>query len=267
MSPSRTDELLEAWGAVAHAAELPTEAPRPPSHIARVTLAAAAAIVIVVVVAVVALGIGGQGGPTAGTAGSAPATTISATVSAAPTPTARPATPSPTATPSPLALPNPGGTCSASRIVVGQVTGFPGYPAIGSDDWFVRLALKNGGPDCVLHLPAVIGVASATGPFTAVTVNHWGTVTATGDNSTKQFATIRAGHTLSIVLGDSWYTSAPWTPPPCSNPVSDVARVVFPLAAGNLQIELPTEGGRAPFKRVCSSPASMTVSIDLSRPG
>ncbi len=179
------------------------------------------------------------------------------------------AAPAPTAALPPLALPNPGGTCSVGQIVVGKVVGFGGYAALGYADWFVRVPLKNVGGDCVLHLPTVLGVAPATGPFSAVSVTDAGTTTAAGDNSPKQSATIRAGHSLSIVLGDSWYLGdvVGQTAPPCLNPVSDVARITFPLAIGSLQIELPTVGGRAPFKEVCSSPASMTANIDLGRSG
>jgi hypothetical protein len=181
-------------------------------------------------------------------------------------PAATPATPSPTATPAPLALPNPGGTCSASQIVVGTVTSGSGPGASPyAPVRFVYLPLSNVGSGCALHLPTVIGVASATGPFTAVSVEDTGTMTTTGDIGSEQSASIGSGASLTIRLSDWWFVGfVGATPPPCLNPVSDVTRVAFPLATGSLQIELPTPGGSALFQQVCSSPASMTANIDLS---
>ncbi len=260
MADERITEILDEWRAVARAAVLPSDAPKPTRRASSFAALGAALLVLVVLVAVLGQGTGKPGVPGGGAAGSGPSATALATVSAAPSPTATAVTPSPIATPSPLALANSGGTCSASQIVVGTATWSPGYGAIGTILRFVRIPLRNIGDDCVLHLPAELGVASATGQFQAIGVRDAGTTTATGDNSPKQSVTIRAGHSLSIVLGDWWYSDAPLavSPPPCVSPIIDIARIMFPLATGSLQIELPTV-----FEQACSSSPSMSVGIDL----
>lgn len=191
----------------------------------------------------------------------------SATPSPASLPTSSPsltaaATPTPSVPASRVPLPSAGGTCSASQIVVGKATYGYGYGALGTTVVFVTLPLRNVGGDCVLHLPAVIGVASATGPFEAVSALDAGTESATGVNSPAESARIRSGRSLSIVLGDWWRidtltdNGTPVPAPPCLNPISDVTRVEFPLATGSLQVDLPTV-----LRQVCSSPASMSLTI------
>jgi hypothetical protein len=149
--------------------------------------------------------------------------------------------------------------------VVGGATYSYGYGSIGYTSMFVTLPLGNVGGNCVLHLPAVIGVASATGPFEAVSVLDAGTESATGDNSPAQSARVPSGGSLSIVLGASWWigmgmppdNGTPVPAPPCLNPISGVTRVEFPLATGSLQIELPTV-----FQQVCSSPSNTSLTIN-----
>ena len=144
--------------------------------------------------------------------------------------------PTPTVLSAP-SLPNPGGTCSASKFVVGTaIDDGPGFPTLGSGDDFVTLPLRNVGGECVLHLPATIAVASATGPFQAVRVLNAGIVTA---------FSVPAGGNVSIVLGDSWFVPSEFpqsegTPPACAGAISDVTRVEIPLASGSLQIGLGT---------------------------
>ena len=262
MADERIARILEEWQAVASAAVLPSDAPKPTRRASSFAVLGAAIVVLVVLAAVLARTAGNPDVRVGGAAGSGPSATALATVSVAPSATAAAVTPSPIATPSPLALANPGGTCSASQIVVGTATWGPGYGAIGTTLRFVTIPLRNIGDDCVLHLPAELGVASATGQFQAIGVRGAGTTTATGDNSPKQSVTIRAGQSLSIVLGDWWYSGAPLagSPAPCVSPINDIARIIFPLASGSLQIELPIT-----FDRACSRPASMSVGIDLQR--
>ena len=254
MSQSRTTEILEAWRSVADTAALPAEAPRPSRSVLPMGIAGAAVAVVVVLGALMVRGGSTPGVPIGGASSSGHSASPSATVLAV--------TPSPTGVPSPVQLPSAGGTCAASQIVVGTATYGPGYGAIGTSSVFVTLPLRNVGGDCVLHLPAVIGVASATGQFEAVSAFDVGTVSATGENSPAQSSTIRAGHSLSIVLGASWYVDTltnngtPVPAPPCLNPISAVTRVAFPLATGSIQIALPTV-----FQQVCSSPASVSLTI------
>ena len=145
---------------------------------------------------------------------------------------------------------------------MGKATYSYGYAAINSTSVYVTLPLGNVGDDCVLHLHAVIGVASAAGPFQAAMVEDNGTESATG-GSLAQSASIRSGGSLNIVLGAWWEVAilqpengTPFPAPPCLNPTSDVTRVEFPLATGTIQIKLPTV-----FKQVCSSPASVSLTI------
>jgi hypothetical protein len=255
MSQSRTTEILEAWRSVADSAALPAEAPRQSRSVLPMGIAGAAVAVAVVLVALLVRGGSTPGVPIGGAISSSPSASPSATV--------RAVTPSPTAVASPVALPNPGGTCSASQIVVGKATYSYGYGTIGTTSVYVTLPLRNVGGDCVLHLPAVIGVAPATGPFEAVSVEDNGTESATGENSPAQSVRILSGRSLSIVLGAWWRidtlrpeNGTPFPAPPCLNPISDVTRVAFPFATGRIQIDLPTV-----FNQICSSPASMSLTI------
>jgi hypothetical protein len=160
--------------------------------------------------------------------------------------------PTPTVSPAP-SLPNPGGTCSASQFVLGKaINDGPGFAALGTSDDFITEPLRDVGGNCVLRLPATIGVASATGPFQAVRVLNAGIVTAVSASS---------GGNVSIVLGASW--PIPWmlaqdgrTPPPCAGAISDVSRVEIPLASGSLQIELGTV-----WPEVCPDPASVSLTF------
>ena len=161
-------------------------------------------------------------------------------------------------------LPDPGGTCSVGQLKVGPATWGPGYGAIGTTSSFVRIPLTNIGADCVLDLPQVLGVAAAAGPFLAVPVNDSGTKTASGQYNPSQTSAIRAGWSLSITVGDWWYSGAPLSsnPRPCTNAIAGVSRILFPVANGSLEVDLPTT-----FDVVCASPSSMTVGIDLTKPG
>ncbi len=263
MSRSRTTEILEAWRTMADSAVLPAEAPRPSRSLLRMSIIGTGGVAVAMLVAVLV-----WGGSSPSVPGGAPASpsfssSPAAGISHSPLSTVAAATPSPTSVASPIALPNPGGTCSASQIVVGTPTWASGYGAIGSTSVYVTLPLRNTAADCVLQLPATIGVASATGGFEAASVEDNGTESATGENSPAQSARIRSGGSVSLVLG-AWWQAAPQqaengTPvpvPPCLHPISNVTRIQFPLAAGTIEIELPTV-----FNEVCASPASMSLTI------
>ena len=160
--------------------------------------------------------------------------------------------PTPTVLSAP-SLPNPGGTCSANQFVVGPpVDGGPGFPTLGSADDFVTLPLRSVGGDCVLNLPATIGVAPAMGSFQPVRVLNAGVVTA---------FSVTSGGNVSIVLGDSWFIPSTFpqsegTLPACTGAISDVTRVEIPLASGSLQIELGTV-----WPEVCPDPASVSLTF------
>ncbi len=156
-----------------------------------------------------------------------------------------PPTPTEVPPPSPLPLPNPGGTCSASHFVQGKATNDgPGFPTWGMSDDFITQPLRDVGGNCVLHLPATIAVASATGPFAAVRVLNAGNVTS--------FA-VTSGGNVSIVLGASWPISSI---PPCAGAISKVSRVEIPLVSGSLQIDLGTV-----WPEVCPDPASVSLTF------
>jgi hypothetical protein len=166
--------------------------------------------------------------------------------------------PAPATSPTELAssdpLPNPGGTCSASQIVVGSPTWGYGFGTLGTTAVYGTLPLRNIGGACVMQLPAVIGVAAATGPFHAVAVRNTGIATAWSSGS---------GESVPIMLGASWWiggqsdNGTPLPAPPCNYPIYDVSRVEIPLATGTIAFDLPIV-----WHEVCSSPASVSITFE-----
>ncbi len=244
MSPSRTTVILEAWRAVADAASLPSAAPKPSRSAYPFGIAGTAVAVVILLVALVSRGGWSPGEPTGGASGSESSTTPSATVTLAP---------SSTVVVPPSRVPGVAGTCSASQFVLGKATSAPGFGTVGTTSVYVTQPLRNTGGDCVLDLPATIRVASATGAFQPVTVVNAGTGTS---------FTIRSGQSVSIVLGAWWWIGGSadngtlLSAPPCTDPISDITRVEFPVALGSIQIDLGTV-----WHEVCSSPASVSVTV------
>ena len=159
-------------------------------------------------------------------------------------------------------LPSGGGTCSATQIVLGTATYDYGFGTFFTTSVSVTQPLRDIGGDCILHLPALIGVAPATGAFEAVAVGDAGTENGTGGYTPAMSAKIPSGRSLSIVIGAWWWSGArpdtgtPFPAPPCAGPINEVTRVEFPLATGTLHIDLPVV-----LKQVCSSTASMSLTI------
>ncbi|HEY5435042.1 MAG TPA: hypothetical protein VIK13_07400 [Candidatus Limnocylindrales bacterium] len=189
-----------------------------------------------------------------------------APVPSAPSPSAPSPPPTVPPSPSPTPLPNPGGTCSASQFVLGTATN--GY-TFGAAYWrhtYLDQRLRNAGGACVLNVPAMIGVASATGPFQAVRVNNVGYKVC--GNSACHYVSppsykIRSGQSLTIGFDVSWWVGAtdangmPFeTPPPCPGAVRDVTRVEVPLASGAITIDLETV-----WREVCAARDSISLTI------
>jgi len=187
---------------------------------------------------------------------------LAVVIAPSPTPTA-----APTATGSPAPLPSPGGTCSAGQFVLGTATN--GY-TFGAAYWrhtYLDQRLRNAGGACVLNVPAMIGVASATGPFQAVRVNNVGYKVC--GNSACHYVSppsykIRSGQSLTIGFDTSWWVGANdangmplYTAPPCPGAVKDVTRVEFPLASGAVMIDLGTV-----WREVCASPVSVSITVE-----
>jgi hypothetical protein len=115
--------------------------------------------------------------------------------------------------------------------------------------------LRNTGGRCVLRLPTVIAVASATGPFRLVPVRNGGNASSFD---------IKSGASLNLALRGWWFngwgtsdtgaTSPP--PPPCADPIADVTRIEFPFASGYLEIAFDT-----PWHEVCLDPPSASVTV------
>lgn len=202
----------------------------------------------------------------AGTSTTPPAT--------APAVTVRTATPTPTEIVSSAPLPGPGGTCTASQLVLGTARSGFTFSTVFSRHAYLDQPLRNAGGACVLSVPAMIGVASATGPFQAVRANNIGYEVCV--NSACHFVSppsyaIRSGQSLTIGFGVSWWVGAndengsPYPAPPCPGAVDDVTRVEFPLASGaitiNLESAIPEAGSSVPWREVCASPDSISLTI------
>jgi hypothetical protein len=246
MADPKTPDILEAWRTMAEAAVLPAAAPKPSRGPYSAGIGVAALALVIFVVALSARGnITGPQGPTGGGVGAVPSTTASAMAPTAP--------PRSTEVPSPPQLPNPGGTCSASQFVLGRATSQYENSTFFTKSVFVWQPIRNAGDSCELLLPAMIGVASASGPFQSVRVKNGGT-----EVSFK----IRSGQSVSVVLGDLWYdpdvlAQDGRTVPPCADRISDITRAEFPVASGSIKISWDTV-----WQEVCSSPASVSVRVE-----
>ena len=150
-------------------------------------------------------------------------------------------------------LPSAGGTCASGQFVLGRATSGYSFSTAGTRAVDVVQPVRNTGRACVLRLPAMVGVASATGPFRPLPV--------LGGGDAASFD-IAAGQSLSLVVRGWWWTG--WTsdtgqtppPPPCANPVSEVTRIEFPLASGTIEIDFETA-----WREVCTEPVSASVSV------
>lgn len=184
-------------------------------------------------------------------------------------------TASPSATPSSASLPNPGGTCSASQLVLGAATaGLTLSAAYYRHAYFTQL-LRDAGSACILSVPKAIGVGPAPGPWQVVSVNDSGNQVCVGNAChyvTPATYNIRSGQTLVIDFSVSWWVGANdqngkplFTPPPCVGAVGDVTGVEFPVASGVVAIHLETAvqeaGSSVPWHEVCSSPLSISFEI------
>jgi hypothetical protein len=234
---SRTSQILNDWHAVARAAALPKDPPKPGRSVGSVGLAGVA-------LAVIFLGVVTLRGPNPappGTAGGvAPAPSVPTTVLTSPNPAQGAAS---------FALPGAGGTCSASQFVLGKATSGYGYGPIGTSVVFVSQPLRNAGDSCILELPKTIGVASVTGSAVAVEAADSGSLSLH----------IGRGQSISLLLMARWPAGGSVenrTPSPCEGPVSDVTTVIVPFASGTIKLDLsPT------WDQVCRSPASVSLTI------
>lgn len=194
---------------------------------------------------------------------------------AAPAATANSPTPGPTEITSSAPLPSPGGTCSAGQLAPGTATNAYTYSAIGWRHVHLDQPLRNDGHACVLKVPAMIGVAPATGPFEAVRVNNVGHEVCV--NNACHYASpasfrIRAGQSLTIGFDVSWWadagdangTSLP-TAPPCPGALHDVTRVEVPLASGVITIDLEAAvrmpESSVPWHGVCAGRDRISLTI------
>jgi hypothetical protein len=133
-------------------------------------------------------------------------------------------------------------------LVLGETTYAYGFGSFGTTVVFVTQPVRNSSGECVLEVPAMIEVATATGPFEPVPVDNAGTAVS---------YTVGAGQAISIELRATWaFPTAGATPGPCGDSVIDVARAEFPLASGTIHIEFGTV-----WREVCSSPPSVAIAI------
>ncbi len=188
-----------------------------------------------------------------------------------------PGTTSPSSSPSPpsSSLPSSGGTCSADQLVVGSATSGFTFGALNYRHAYFTQVVRNDGGDCVLGVPKVIGVGTASGPLVAVSVNNTGNEVCV--NSACHYVTpptyaIRSQQSFEIDFSVSWFVSATdgngtplYSAPPCVGGVTDVSRVAFPVASGAIAIDLESAsqeaGASVPWHQVCSSPMSISFEI------
>jgi hypothetical protein len=186
-----------------------------------------------------------------------PAPTASAAATAAPTSVASdPPSPAPSAPTA--AVPAPGGTCNASQFVItSSPVAFPGYGVLGTVLVFVEQRVRNAGKRCVLQLPEVVGLASGTGEVQPMRV----TITR-GHTS----LTIEPGESLTIVLGDHWWsgvynesgeTALP--APRCDGAITGIDRAEFPFASGSIAIAWDKPWV---WREVCADPPSGTLAVE-----
>ncbi len=189
-------------------------------------------------------------------------------------------TPGPTEIESSEPLPSPGGTCAATQLVPGTATNGFTFSVVDYRHVDLEQPVRNAGGGCVLNVPAMIGVASATGPFQAVRVNNIGYPVCV--NSACHYVSppsykIRPGQSLTIGFSVSWWTGGNDenglpvdTPPPCPGAVSDVTRVEVPLASGAITIDLETAvripESSVPWQEVCAGRDSIPLTITTESP-
>ena len=168
-----------------------------------------------------------------------------------------------TATAPPVALPNPGGTCTASQLVTSQAT-IAGQPAsLGTVHVLVTQPLENTGADCVLVLPEVIGLASGSGPLTAIGVPNLGVIVCANGSCRHEYPTsfsIHSGKRFQILLNAWWWlpSSDAASHPPCDRLIAEVNRVAFPLGEGTVEIAWAT----GVLDEVCAAPPSVSVGVN-----
>lgn len=170
-------------------------------------------------------------------------------------PTSTPPGAAASASPSPggVDLPNPGGTCTSDDIQLAAVASSYDFSTFGRRVVFVTATLRNVGAACALALPGVIAVASASGPFRAVTTTN---TDAAGP------ARVDPGREIRLVLGDSWddvqvLADAGRTPVPCAGEIAGVTRAVVPMAAGSLEVAWTTA-----WDSVCVSTSRVTIAFE-----
>jgi hypothetical protein len=182
-----------------------------------------------------------------------------------PAPTMSTAAPSASEVTSTIELPNPGGTCLASQFEVGKADSGYTFSTLYSRHVVIDQPLTNTGVDCVLALPKVIGVASATGMFEALDVPNMGHQVCSNGACRYVYPTsfeIRSRQSVKVVLNTWWWsaysdTATEPTPPPCGGPTEDVTRAEFPLASGSIEIDWDIV-----VQEVCSSPVTMNMTIE-----
>jgi hypothetical protein len=185
-------------------------------------------------------------------------------VAVASPPAATPATVEPTARRDDLDLPDPGGTCSAAQLALSPSTSAFDFSTLGSEAATVEVSVNNRGAACDLSVPKVIGVASADGPFTAITVTNIGNAACV--KQTCRYVAlpsyrIKARGAAAIRLHANWPMEIEglWTPDPCQGSIAGVARAEVPLAVGQLEF-----GWSTVFKSVCPSRKTIDISVELT---
>jgi hypothetical protein len=159
-------------------------------------------------------------------------------------------------------LPNPGGTCQAGQFVVGPSTSTYDMSTIGSRMASAFQLLTNTGPACVLAVPAIVALAGATGPYTAIGLSSEGQQVCVKSACKTIYPSsyrVASGASVQLSLRAWWpfdlgVATAP--PPSCTQPLLDVTRGDIPFASGHIEFTWDV-----PLHQVCPRQARVGLTV------
>jgi hypothetical protein len=159
-------------------------------------------------------------------------------------------------------LPNPGGTCQASQFVAGPPTSGYDMSTIVSRMATAFQPLTNTGAACVLAIPAIVALAGATGPYTAIGLSSEGQDVCVKSSCGTIYPSsyhVASGASIELSVRAWWaidldIATAP--PPSCTQPLLDVRRADIPFASGDVEFTW-----EIPLRQVCPRQARLGITV------